>query len=128
MGALLVAVHLNGRTNVLLDAESPAEARQLDALLKALEPDIGALQARVQGLIAHTAEAAPGEPDDSAPRKAKRGRPRGSASGFDKATKVRIIREARQLRTQGITWEGIHARTGISADTLRRWMHELRET
>ncbi len=125
MGAVLVIIHLNGHSNVLLDADSPEEEVKLRSLLLELEDQLVPLQERAEQLALEdetlatiTHQAAP--PDI----KPKRGRPKGSSTGFDPETKRRLVRQAQHLRTQGVTWGRIGGRFGISADTIRRWVEE----
>lgn len=94
-------------------------------LLRSLEDDLVRLQAHAEQLGSQEKDALVVATESQAfDTKQKRGRPKGSATGFDPATKDRLIRQARHLRTQGVTWEAIAARTGLSSDTLRRWVRE----
>ena len=54
----------------------------------------------------------------------RRGRPKGSATGYDAETKQRLVQDIRRYRQQGVSWPGIAARIGVSEDTCHRWYAE----
>ncbi len=54
-----------------------------------------------------------------------RGRPKGSHTGMDDETWLLKAREIQKLRRQGMTWDSVSRRVGVTVDTARRWWREI---